>query len=87
MKVTLTQADALKVSWEAKQFLMQPPDQGGTGLLPDGVSDWLASLRLPMIVEDVQGAFEIGTAQVLLGLAHLGQVDQMPHRLEPVLGL
>ena len=46
MKVTLTQADALKVSWEAKQFLSQPPDQGGTGLLPDGVRDWLASLRL-----------------------------------------
>jgi hypothetical protein len=46
VKVTLTQADALKVSWEAKQFLRQPPDQGGTGLLPDGVSDWLASLRL-----------------------------------------
>jgi hypothetical protein len=46
VKVTLTQADALKVSWEAKQFLSQPPDQGGTGLLPDGVRDWLASLRL-----------------------------------------
>lgn len=46
MKVTLTQADALKVSWDAKQILTQPPDQGGTGLLPDGVRDWLASLRL-----------------------------------------
>jgi hypothetical protein len=46
VKVTLTQADALKVSWEAKQYLSQPPDQGGTGLLPDGVRDWLAALRL-----------------------------------------
>jgi hypothetical protein len=46
VKVTLTQADALKVGWEAKQFLPQPPDQGGAGPLPDGVRDWLASLRL-----------------------------------------
>lgn len=46
MKVTLTQADALKVSWEANQFLIQPPAQGGPGLLPDGVRDWLAALRL-----------------------------------------
>ena len=46
MKVTLTSADALTVAWEAKQYMVQPPDQGGTGLLPDGVSDWLAALRL-----------------------------------------
>lgn len=46
MKVTLTSADALTVAWEAKQYMVQPPDQGGTGLLPGGVSDWLAALRL-----------------------------------------
>ena len=46
MKVTLTSGDALRVAWEAKQYMVQPPDQGGTGLLPDGVRDWLAALRL-----------------------------------------
>jgi hypothetical protein len=46
VKVTLTQADALTVGWEAKQFLTLPPAQGGVNLLPDGVSDWLAALRL-----------------------------------------
>jgi hypothetical protein len=46
VKVTLTQADALAVGWEAKQFLTLPPAQGGASLLPDGVSDWLAALRL-----------------------------------------
>ena len=46
MKVTLTQADALAVGWEAKQFLTLPPAQGGVSLLPGGVSDWLAALRL-----------------------------------------
>jgi len=46
MKVTLTSGDALTVAWDAKQYMVQPPDQGGTGLLPDGVRDWLAALRL-----------------------------------------
>ncbi len=46
MKVTLTQADALAAGWEAKQFLTLPPAQGGVSLLPGGVSDWLAALRL-----------------------------------------
>jgi hypothetical protein len=46
MKVMLTSGDALTVAWEAKQYMVQPADQGGTGLLPDGVSDWLAALRL-----------------------------------------
>ncbi len=46
VKVTLTQADALAVGWEAKQFLTLPPAQGGVSLLPGGVSDWLAALRL-----------------------------------------
>jgi hypothetical protein len=46
VKVTLTQRDALAVGWDAMQFLTQPPAQGGAGLLPDGVRDWLAALRL-----------------------------------------
>ena len=46
MKVTLTSGDALTVAWGAKQVMVQPPDQGGTGLLPAGVLDWLAALRL-----------------------------------------
>jgi hypothetical protein len=46
MKVTLTSSDALAVGWDAKQYMVQPPGQGGTGLLPDGVRDWLAALRL-----------------------------------------
>ena len=46
MKVTLTSSDALGVAWDAKQYMVQPPGQGGTGLLPGGVRDWLAALRL-----------------------------------------
>jgi hypothetical protein len=46
VKVTLTSSDALGVAWAAKQYMVLPTDQGGTGLLPDGVRDWLAALRL-----------------------------------------
>jgi hypothetical protein len=46
VNVTLTTKDALAVGWEAKELLAQPSDQGGTGVLPDGVSQWLAALRL-----------------------------------------
>lgn len=46
MKVTLTSGDALTVAWGATQYMIQPPDQGGAGLLPDGARDWLAALRL-----------------------------------------
>jgi hypothetical protein len=46
MKVTLTASDALGVAWDAKQYMVMPPGQGGPGLLPDGVRDWLAALRL-----------------------------------------
>jgi hypothetical protein len=46
MKVTLTAKDALAIGWEAKELLTQPSEQGGTGILPDGVRDWLAALRL-----------------------------------------
>ena len=46
MKVTLTAHDARGVAWDAKQYMVQPSGQGGTGLLPDGVRDWLAALRL-----------------------------------------
>jgi len=46
VNVTLTTHDAVAVAWEAKDLLAQAPDQGGAGLLPDGVRDWLASLRL-----------------------------------------
>jgi hypothetical protein len=48
----LTSADALSVAWQAKQYL-DPPAEGdggaGTGtagLVPAGVRDWLAALRL-----------------------------------------
>jgi hypothetical protein len=46
VKVTLTQRDALAVGWQANQYLSQPASAGGTGLLPAGVRDWLAALRL-----------------------------------------
>jgi len=46
MKVTLTSSDALAVAWAAKEVMVQPLDDGGTGLLPSGVRDWLAALRL-----------------------------------------
>lgn len=46
MKVTLTEHDAISVAWAAQQFVAQTPDQDGAGLLPGGVRDWLAALRL-----------------------------------------
>lgn len=46
MKVTLTQRDALAVAWDARQFLPQPTAEDPGGLLPAGVRDWLAALRL-----------------------------------------
>jgi hypothetical protein len=52
VKVTLTSANALSAAWDAARFLA-PGQQGAAdtatgaaGLLPDGVRDWLASLRL-----------------------------------------
>ena len=41
---------------------------------------------LPVLVEDAQGPVEIGAAHRLLRLPHLGEVKQVPHRLEPIGG-
>jgi hypothetical protein len=50
VKVTLTSADALTVAWTAKEYLApaaaEGADGGTAGVLPAGVLDWLATLRL-----------------------------------------
>jgi hypothetical protein len=52
VKVMLTSADALSVAWQAKRYLAAPAEgddgagTGTAGLLPAGVRDWLAALRL-----------------------------------------
>jgi len=45
MKVTLTAHDALGVAWDAKQYMVSPPDRRHRAAAGRG-RDWLAALRL-----------------------------------------